>query len=443
MQLRQIKENIAGATGIRTLNEIQNAAAAFDGGRMVLLAPTGSGKTLAYVIAMLRRLELKDAGHGTLALVLAPTRELALQIYNVMRPVARGFKTVAFYGGHRMSDEVSRTSTAPADIIVATPGRLLDHLEHATVDLSRLQVLVIDEYDKSLELGFSEQMGKIARRVRHPRLMALTSATPIDAMPDYIDADRAAIIDFTASDKATLPDVTVMSVPSPGRDKLETLGSLLRSIRSDRPSIVFVNHRESVERVNSWLRRHGIASMPYHGGLDQRQREIALAALDSGAVPVLVATDLAGRGLDIADLGAAIHYHMPQTEQVWTHRNGRTARAGRAGQVYVITGPDEDVPDYVVTDHDYYPDMTDTDSVVDSEVALLYIDAGRRDKVSRGDVAGFAIKQAGVAPDMLGRITIGADYALLAVKSASDADKVIKTATHAKLKGRRVRITHI
>ena len=348
-----------------------------------------------------------------MALVLAPSRELAVQIYHVIRPVARGFKTVAFYGGHRMSHEVSQIATAPADIIIATPGRLIDHLEHNTTDLSNLKVLIIDEYDKSLELGFSEQMEHIAHHVPKPRLIALTSATPLDKIPDYIDADQATTIDFTDTPNNHLPAITIMSVPSPTRDKLETLAALLRSIHSDKPSIVFVNHRE-----------------------------IAVAALNSGAVPVLVATDLAGRGLDIQDLGAAIHYHMPPTEQAWTHRNGRTARAGRRGEVYVIIGPDEDIPEFIVTDNDYYPDMTATDDV-DTDIFLLYIDAGRRDKISKGDIVGWAIKQAGLTNQQLGHITIGADYALLAVTSRDAAYRIIETSRETKLKNHRVRVTPI
>lgn len=442
MELKQIKEQITKATSITELNEIQLATASFHGNRLILLAPTGSGKTLAYTIAMLQRLDPQNAGKGPMALVLAPSRELAVQIYHVIRPVARGFKTVAFYGGHRMSHEVSQIATAPADIIIATPGRLIDHLEHNTTDLSNLKILIIDEYDKSLELGFSEQMEHIAHHVPKPRLIALTSATPLDKIPDYIDADQATTIDFTDTPNDHLPAITIMSVPSPTRDKLETLAALLRSIHSDKPSIVFVNHRESAERINNYLRAHGITSMLYHGGLDQRQREIAVAALNSGAVPVLVATDLAGRGLDIPDLGAAIHYHMPPTEQAWTHRNGRTARAGRRGEVYVIIGPDEDIPEFIITDNDYYPDMTATDDV-DTDIFLLYIDAGRRDKISKGDIVGWAIKQAGLTNQQLGHITIGADYALLAVTSRDAANRIIEASRETKLKNHRVRVTPI
>lgn len=440
-RMEHLRRLIAEKFHIETLNPMQEAVAASRARQIVLLSPTGSGKTLAFAIAMLSRLDFAEKGFAT-GLVLVPSRELAIQVTEVIRPLAEGLKTVALYGGHQMEIEVSSLRSAAPEIVIATPGRLLDHLDRGTLTLGGLKCLVIDEYDKSLELGFRKQMDAIGRRLpRQRRLTMLTSATALSETPPFISPELTETIDFGNQDSPRARTI-VMSVHSPQRDKLETLAALLRSLRNDAPSIVFVNHRESAERVAAWLRRHGVAALLYHGGLDQRKREIAVAALASGVSPVMVATDLAGRGLDIEGLGAVIHYHMPVDEKTWTHRNGRTARADAVGQVYVISGPEEDIPDFVVTDREFYPDGGAAGEVAGSAV-LLYIDGGKCEKISRGDVAGFVMKSAGVDPAEVGKITIGSDYSLVAVSSEDAAARVIATARTAKLKGKRVRISRL
>jgi superfamily II DNA/RNA helicase len=265
----------------------------------------------------------------------------------------------------------------------------------------------------------------------------LTSATPIAELPAFIDAAKAQVLDFSLNDSPASRIVT-MNVPSPEKDKINTLEALLRSINAQ-SAMIFVNHRESAERVASELEKRNIDCTLYHGGLDQREREIAVAKFSLGATNVLVATDLAARGLDIADVQAVVHYHMPTSEQAWTHRNGRTARAGASGEIYVITAPEENVPDYVATDNDYYPDY-DAKTSLSTQKRLLYINAGRRDKISRGDVAGFVMKQCAVSPDKVGKISIGLDYALVAV-DADVVNTVIEAARSARLKNKRVRIS--
>ncbi len=441
---KDLRKAIADICGIDTLNPIQEAILASRAKDIILLSPTGSGKTIAFAIAVLKRLDTSVRGCTT-TLVLAPSRELAIQVFDVIRPLARGLKTAVLYGGRPMEREIASLSASAPEIVVATPGRLLDHLDRGTLSLGALQCLVIDEYDKMLELGFSRQMKAIAARLpRRHRLAMLTSATALDGKTMFVDSKEAELVDFSAKDTARANTI-IMNVHSAQRDKLDTLAALLRSLSAEAPAIVFVNHRESAERCAASLRRRAIKALLYHGGLDQRQREIAVAALASGAAPVMVATDLAGRGLDIEGLGAVIHYHLPVDEKTWTHRNGRTARAGAKGEVYVISGPDEDVPDFIVTDRDFYPSPENFDDNVPRQqsTTLLYIDKGKRDKISRGDVAGYIIKSAGIDPAIVGRITIGSDYALVALASAQAAEKVMSTAHNAKLKGQRVRISPI
>ncbi len=445
MKLTDIKAAIRKTAGIAELNPMQTAVAASDARRIVLLSPTGSGKTIAFTTAILRRISPAEAAEGALnTVIIAPSRELVRQIFDVIRPVAGSFglKTVVLYGGNSFSSEEASIAGGMPAIVVATPGRLLDHINRGTLDVSGVANVVLDEYDKTLELGFQDEMKRISGRLSRnlpggqPRFVMVTSATRLTDVPAFVDIAKAERIDFTAETPDT-SRLRIVNVPSPDRDKLATLAALIRSLPANGPVIVFVNHRESADRVGAFLDREHISAAVYHGGLDQQQREIALARFDSHAARVLVATDLAGRGIDIEGVQAVIHYHPAADKEIWTHRNGRTARVDRTGEVYVITSSDENIPDFVVTENDYYPDMTAT-GAVPSEMALIYFDRGKRDKISRGDIAGFIMKQAGVPADAVGKITVGARYSLAAVRPEY-TNAVIAAAKAGKLKNTRTR----
>lgn len=444
MKIDEIKEAVRTKLGVADFNPMQTAVAASRGNRLVLLSPTGSGKTVAFAVAMLARIKAGEPAPA--AVVIAPSRELVRQIHDVVRPVAStfGMKTVALYGGNSFSGETDSIGGAMPDIIVATPGRLLDHINRGTLDVAGVRAVVLDEYDKTLELGFHDEIRRIARKIgmdgAKKRFVMVTSATRLTEVPEFIDMADAEIIDYTP--QSTVEQrLRIVNVPSPGRDKLETLAALIRSIADKGRCIVFVNHRESADRVGEYLKKQHISAVVYHGGLDQQKREMALARFDSDAARVLVSTDLAGRGLDIAGVQSVIHYHPAADEQIWTHRNGRTARIDRTGEVYVITSPDEDVAPFVSAENDWYPDMTSTRNVP-SPMTLLYIGRGKRDKISRGDIAGFVMKQAGVPAGEVGKITVGGAYSLVAV-SPQYAGAVINAARTAKLKNTRVAVTKV
>jgi len=442
MKLNEIKGAVAKTLGIEKLNEIQNTVAASDARRLIVLAPTGSGKTIAYTLAVLERLDPSRVTPPE-AVIIGPSRELVQQIHGVVRPVAAefGLKTIALYGGNRFSDEESSIEGRLPDIVVATPGRLLDHINRGTLEVSRVSSLILDEYDKILELGFQDEMRRVVRRVGAslkggaPRFVMVTSATRLKAAPAFANLDRAEVIDLSESNSVETR-LRIVNVPSPSRDKLDTLAALVRAI-PDGPIIVFVNHRESADRVGAYLDRQHISNIVYHGGLDQQHREMALATFASNAARVLVSTDLAGRGLDIADVRAIVHYHPAGDVETWTHRNGRTARIDRNGEIYVITAPDEGTPDFVVTENDYYPDFEATGSVR-APMEMVYLDLGKRDRISRGDIAGFVMKQCGVAPNAVGKITVGTSYSLVAVAPEA-VNAVLDGARAARLKGKRVR----
>lgn len=437
MDTKLIIERLRERHNIENLNEMQQVMAATNADRILLLAPTGSGKTAAFALRLLRSLSPSD-GKKVQAVVLAPSRELVIQIADVIRPVAAGLKTVAFYGGHNMADEVKSLSSLP-DIIVATPGRLLDHLLRRNLDLANCDALVLDEYDKSLELGFYDEMKRIVNRMKRLKLIILTSATKLAEMPDFLHMFKnPEVVDFTRQGaKSRLQ--TVM-VPSPVKDKLSTLDELLRSL-PDGKAIVFVNHRESAERVYEHLKDEGFPVGLYHGGLEQRERKLAVDLLNNGTTPILVSTDLGARGLDIDSVNYVIHYHLPLSPESWTHRNGRTARQGADGTAYLIVNEEESIPEYVKWDREYIPRSV-SDNGIRSEVASLYINAGKKERISKGDIAGYVMQRGQLTKDEVGKIIVDDHNSIVAVPR-SKAAKVVELLAPHKLKNTRVRVSII
>lgn len=436
MKEKEIRANIASRLAITELNPMQQRMAQLPGsGTFTLISPTGSGKTLAFAIPLLKSLGPADG--RVRAVVMAPSRELVLQIFEVIRPIATGLKTVAFYGGHPMQEEVNSLAVTP-DIIVATPGRLLDHLRRGQLDLSGVRTLVLDEYDKALELGFADEMKRVCRKLTSVSLIILTSATVLAELPSYLPVSkRTELIDFSES---TSPrrQMQIVHVPSPVRDKLDTLIDLLRSLPDGRV-IVFANHRESVERIHAALRKAGLPAGLYHGGLEQHDRENAVELLNNGTTPILVSTDLGSRGLDIAELSAVVHYHLPPSAEAWTHRNGRTARQDAEGEVYVITTDDESIPEYIEWDRDYVP-QGKSEKPITSSVATLYFNVGKKEKISRGDIVGFLIAKGGLEAGQIGRIALRDHSALVAVPR-SEGRRLVKALTPEKIKNTRAKIS--
>lgn len=436
METKTVIERLRERHGIASLNPMQQQMAATDSRELVLLSPTGSGKTAAFTLRLLRFLGPTDG--RVQAVVMAPSRELVIQIADVIRPVAAGLKTVAFYGGHHMVDEVNSLSVTP-DIIVATPGRLLDHLRRGTLDLGDVKALVLDEYDKSLELGFHDEMKRIVKRMPRLGLVILTSATPLAEMPPFLKLKKPEVLDFTCG-KPSGGRLQTVRVDSPERDKLPVAVALLRSLGNGK-ALVFVNHRESAERVYEHLKKEGFPVGLYHGGLEQRERKLAVDLLNNATTPILVSTDLGARGLDIDNVQYVIHYHLPLSMESWTHRNGRTARMGADGTVYSIISDGENIPEYVTWQREYQPRSVSSDPIR-SDVATIYINAGKKEKISRGDIAGYLIHKGELDPGQVGRIILDDHSAIVAVPRDLAPALVDRLAPH-KLKNTRVRLSLI
>lgn len=443
METKTILERLRERHNITVLNEMQQRMASTDLREIVLLSPTGSGKTAAFTLRLLRFLGPSDG--KVQAVVMAPSRELVIQIADVIRPVAAGLKTVAFYGGHQMADEINSLSVVP-DIIVATPGRLLDHLKRGTVTLTDVKALVLDEYDKSLELGFHDEMKRIVKRMNRPELVILTSATPLAEMPDFLRLRKPETFDF-AGGKPSGGRLQTVRVDSPERDKLPILEDLLRSLDNGKV-LIFVNHRESAERVYDDLKKKGFPVGLYHGGLEQRERKLAIDLLNNGTTPILVSTDLGARGLDIDNVQDVIHYHLPLTMESWTHRNGRTARMGADGTVFSIISDGENIPEYVDWQREFQPRAVSSDPIR-SDIATIYINAGKKEKLSRGDIVGYLIHKGGLTAQQIGKIILDDHSSLVAVPREAlaplepgGASLLERLAPH-KIKNTRVRLSLI
>ena len=444
--------------------DMLRAATATDGAaHLLLLAPTGTGKTLAYLLPMLQLLcpespERPESPEnpenpenperperpaplaspaGPAAIIVVPTRELALQADEMLARLKSGVKSQCLYGGRPTMDEHRRLREVRPQVVFATPGRLNDHLDKGNIAASAVRILVIDEYDKCLEMGFRDEVTRIAARLPRVEHCWLTSATATEdarllaaQLPgggrlqtlDYLDADS----------RAAARRIRLHSVTSPERDKLETLGRLLTAI-GGAPAIVFVAHRESAERVGRYLDAEGFDSVTYHGGMEQERREKALGKFRGSCANVMVSTDIAARGLDIPEVEAVVHYHLPDSEATFTHRIGRSARWEATGTAYLILGPDETLPPYAADATPFAVGRTPV-RPTPCRMAALYIGRGRKEKVSRADVVGFLCKQGALTAADIGRIDLADHHVIVSLRRECLAD-VIRRVAGQKIKG--------
>ena len=379
---------------------------------LVLLSPTGSGKTLGYMLPILEAMQPQV--HPTV-LVLVPSRELAIQTQSVATRLCRDAKPYACYGGRPAMDEHRAMRNLSPQMIVGTPGRVLDHMQKENFDYSHIDTLVIDEFDKSLELGFRQQMADILALLPSLRKRILLSATDSPEIPSFVGAERVHRMNYLADTDTDYSDrISQYLLRSPQKDKLEALGHLLCSLGST-PSIVFLNYREAVDRVYQFLLKAGFCVSAFHGAMEQKDRERALFRFQSGCANVLVSTDLAARGLDIADVGNIIHYHLPMNSEAYIHRNGRTARWDRAGASYLILGPEENLDKLDCLTDIAEMDVPTTCQVPSSKWETLYIGRGKKDKVNKVDIVGFLSKTGGLEREQLGMVTVFPHWSFAAV----------------------------
>ena len=405
---------------------------------IILLSPTGSGKTLAFLLPVLQRIDPRAV--GVQALVLVPSRELALQIESVLRKIAAGIKIVCCYGGHSVREESKSLAVAPA-LIVGTPGRIADHLRRGRLSLDTLDTLILDEFDKCLALGFHDEMKEIIAPLKEVKKKILTSATDSESLPAFTALRRPVKLDFLGTKKSEETPTARLSlyrIDSPEKDKLDTLLVLLRNLKPAL-TLIFCNQRESVERVQQFLTDRGIIAEAFHGGMEQADRERALCKFRNHSSYICISTDLAARGLDIPEVKYIIHYHLPVDLESFTHRNGRTARMHAEGEAFMRVGPTEQLPEYARQATAFR--LAPTSNLLQTPpMATLHFAAGKKEKISKGDIVGFLTQKGGLTADEIGLIEVKDHYCYAAV-ARDKAHETLHRLRDEKIKGKKVKIS--
>ena len=429
------QQEILDKLGITELNEMQRRThlAIHSSEEVVLLSPTGTGKTLAFLLPLFET--IKPGQSEVQALILVPSRELALQIEQVSRNMGTGFKCTAIYGGRSGSKDKMDLKHRPA-VLIGTPGRIADHMRRQTFPTQQIKILVLDEFDKSLEIGFENEMKEILSALPGLEKKILTSATERVAIPSFVKLQSPKRLDFIGEDN---PQLKVKRVVASSKDKLETLVDLLGHL-GKQPGIIFCNFKDSIHFVSAYLNDKGISHGTFHGDMEQLDREQSLVKFRNGTTRVLLATDLAARGIDIPEMGYIIHYQLPAKEHEFIHRNGRTARMKSEGTAFILFSDQDRESDYVPKSE--IEDIKRGASVPSSTWATIHINGGRRDKISKGDIAGLFFKQGGLSKDQLGIIELKQDCAYVAV-STNKAGHILSKLNNSRLKKKKVRMSNM
>jgi ATP-independent RNA helicase DbpA len=432
--IQATQQSILEKLKITALNDMQVATiqAMKTSNNVLLLSPTGSGKSLAFLMSIYNELSLNTA--GIQALIITPTRELALQIETVFKQMGTAFKINATYGGHSIRIEKNNFSEPPA-VLVGTPGRILDHVKRENIDLSQVKTLVLDEFDKSLEMGFEEDMSQIIGAMNQIEKKLLVSATDLSDLPAFIAFEQHERIDFLVENASA--GIKYFKINCLDTEKVETLFELLCNLPEGK-TIIFCNHREAVVRIYDFLIDGNIHAVYYHGGMDQEERERALIKFRNGSAQFLVSTDLAARGLDIEAVEHVIHYQLAQQEAVFKHRSGRTGRQDAEGVVFLFQTENDKLPDFL-------PDLFEYEIVPNEPLPdppywkTIYIGGGKKDKINKVDVVGFLHKIGGLKSTDIGMITV-MDHSTLVAINRFEAEEVVPQIRDQKIKGKKFKI---
>ena len=400
------------------------ATAVESGENVFVTSPTGSGKTLAFLLPIIHLLENQQVPSPFSCLVLLPTRELAQQSVEVFKKYATSSVAEVLHGGRPVAEERNRMTCNAPDVIFATPGRLLDHLQQDTTLLSNLRHVVVDEYDKCLDLGFKSSLENIVNYLPKRGLQyVFTSATPLyqEALHLFsLDERQVVFLDYSEDHIANLHQYYV-NVSDDDVANLSILVRLLLQVPF-KSCIVFATHKEEVELIARCLRKYHFDAVAYHGGLTQEQRERAVFKFSSQCAIILVATDIAARGLDFPQVDMVVHFHLPTDVKGYLHRVGRSLRWENHGCSFLFLPSDNLLPDYLHDIERYEVCLgADSDVVVGDAVEYaapfmaLYIGRGKKEGISRGDVLGFLCQNAMIDKFEVGKIQVFAHFSLVAL----------------------------
>lgn len=437
MNLDHSTQNILSNLGFENLNKMQEMAqeAILNESNVLLLSPTGSGKTVAFLLPVLELLQPEIL--SVQCLILVPSRELGLQIEQVWKKMATQYKVNVCYGGHSIDTEIKNLSNPPA-VLIGTPGRIADHIDRQTFRVDKIQTLILDEFDKSLQLGFHEQMSFIIGKLSKVNKRVLVSATSDIEIPKYTLVVNPTILDFIPEEADVETNLSTKIIVSKDKDKLNSLFNLICSLKSE-SAIVFCNHRDAAERISDALNEKGIYATYYHGGMDQEERERALIQFRNGSMSYLITTDLAARGLDIPEMNHVIHYHLPLKEDEYTHRNGRTARMLASGTAYLLIHDSEKKLDYV----DYSLPVFEVENAKSIPkpplYQTIYISGGKKNKLNKIDIVGFFSQKGNLEKADLGLIEVKDFISFAAVKFGKVKD-LLQAIKDEKMKGKKFKI---
>ena len=427
------QQEILTKLNIKELNAMQQEtlATVSKNSNTVVLSPTGTGKTLAFLLPTLALIDRTI--DGVQVLILVPSRELAIQIEQVLREMGTGLKVNAVYGGRAMAKDKIDLQQAPS-ILIGTPGRILDHFDNNRFAVANINTLILDEFDKSLETGFEYEMRGIIEQIPNINTRILTSATQEAEIPEFAEMHNAKTLNFLTG--ALPKKLSLKTVVSPSKNKTQTLVNLLLHI-GNQPGIIFCNFKDSIQQVSSFLTQNKLNHECFSGGMEQRDRERALIKFRNGTSQILVATDLAARGIDIPELKFIIHYELPHRVEEFTHRNGRTARVNKAGTAYVLKAENENLPEFIKEAP--IANIQQKQHIKPRYWDTLFISGGRKDKISKGDIAGLFFKKGNLSKEQLGVIELKQDCAFVAVP-VSESKRLVNAFNNTRLKSRKVRV---
>ena len=426
--------------------QAQSLPAILEGRDLIAQAPTGSGKTAAFGLGLLHGIDARAA--GTQALVLCPTRELADQVGKHLRKLATGIanlKLSVLCGGIPLGPQLASLAHPP-HVVVGTPGRVLELVRKDALELRGVRTLVLDEADRMLDMGFEEPIRALVKRTPKDRQTLLFSATFPDAIRALGKAMLRDAVEVSVDGGAQPAGIDARFFDADAARRAPQLAALLLRFRPE-SAVVFCNMRRDTEEVVGSLAHYGFTALALHGDLEQRDRDEVLVRFANRSCNVLVASDVAARGLDIDDIGAVVNYELPTDADTYLHRIGRTGRAGRDGLALSLVAPGERNRAALIEERRGTPIRYERIAPQDGKprgvpqaaMATLRIDAGRTDKLRPGDIVGALTGEAGLAKEAIGKIDVYPTRSYVAIARAQ-LERALSRLQAGRIKGRNFRV---
>ncbi|WP_372013487.1 ATP-dependent RNA helicase DbpA [Pseudoxanthomonas sp. 10H] len=437
------------ALGYTTATPIQAAALPpiLEGRDLIAQAPTGSGKTAAFGLGLLQRLD--PAVSRAQALVLCPTRELADQVGKQLRRLATGIpnlKLSILTGGTALDPQIASLQAHDPQVVVGTPGRIQELARKRVLHLGGVRTLVLDEADRMLDMGFEEPVREIAGRCDRHRQTLLFSATFPGEIRELARQLLREPVEVAHEGAESAPAIEQRFFDVDPAHRQKAVAGLLLRYRPE-SAVVFCNTRKDVDEVAGSLRQFGFSALALHGDMEQRDRDEVLLQLANRSCNVLVASDVAARGIDVEDLAAVVNYELPTDVDAYRHRIGRTGRAGRTGLALSLVAPRENPRAEMVAAAQAAPPTRESSPLAtgrpaqpaQATMATLRIDGGKTDKLRAGDILGALTGDAGVPAKAIGKIAIHATRSYVAI-AREQAPRALKQLEAGRIKGRRFRV---